>query len=91
MPDLPLPLPLLRAILQQQMPLHDYTLSSDHDYSDQYPGHANHQPYATGGAADHHMRRDGAAALQAPAPFAFTAANSANGARYVPDRSDASR
>ncbi|KAK4629211.1 hypothetical protein CLAFUR4_08555 [Fulvia fulva] len=72
-------------ILQQHLPIHDYSLSSDHDYNEQYSGHAHHPGYATTGSVDS-LRRDGSAPIQAPTPFTFTATNSATGARFLPDR-----
>ncbi|KAM3419725.1 hypothetical protein BST61_g3058 [Cercospora zeina] len=75
-------------MLQQYIPSvpmdhHPHHLS-DHDYSDQYAGHA-HSSYTTSGAVDH-LRRDGSASLQTPAPFAFPGANGASGARFDPAR-----
>ncbi|KAK4498900.1 hypothetical protein PRZ48_009410 [Zasmidium cellare] len=72
-------------LLQHQLPIHDYSLSSDHDYNSQFSGHAHHQSYTTAGTVDQ-LRRDGSAPLQPPAPFSFTATNNPPTARYVPDR-----
>ncbi|KAF2218015.1 hypothetical protein CERZMDRAFT_92641 [Cercospora zeae-maydis SCOH1-5] len=71
-------------MLQQYIPSvpidpHSHHLS-EHDYSDQYAGHA-HSSYTTSGAVDH-VRRDGSASIQTPATFAFPGANGASGARF---------
>ncbi|KJX92196.1 p53-like transcription factor like protein [Zymoseptoria brevis] len=74
-------------ILQQhhQLPLHDYSLSSDHDYNDQFSPHTHHSSsYTPGAAVDH--RRDATTQLQAPAAYSFTPSNGTPSARFVSDR-----
>ncbi|CAK1363571.1 unnamed protein product [Cercospora beticola] len=74
-------------MLQQYIPpvpIDHHSHLSEHDYSDQYAGHA-HSTYTTSGAVDH-LRRDGSASIQTPAPFAFPGANGGAGARFDPAR-----
>jgi len=67
----------------------EYPLPSEHDFSDQFSGHARHPHYSSASTIEH-LRRDGTLPQQATTSFAFTATNHPHGARFVPDRGVAS-
>ncbi|KAK5138168.1 hypothetical protein LTR08_004863 [Meristemomyces frigidus] len=81
------------GLLQHQLPLHnEYALSSEHDFNDQFSGHAHHPSYASASSVDQ-LRRDAVLPQHVASSF-FTPTNHHHGPRFVPDRgvaSDASR